>query len=822
MSSWLTRNSDGLYIREGTYSVELVDLTTTDGWDPGWPTGPRYSIYQEVTLSGHIGKRIFITGWLVCPDAFFDTVTPNGTAFGGNSAHLFGLSTRARIVYYTVGDAVISSQTGAWSDYGGVRIAINELDTPTLITPEWTEMFEAFTTVVPATTSYAKVYWDFKNNHETTQITYNDGAAFGGYFDSFYIYATDTTLTLEDTYALLDREMMAFDAIYQSDDGKHTIMNVTSRGQLGTLASRHKKKQAKGKIVKVRGGAASYADIASTTNNTGGRAVAHPLNILMSLLTTTNQGTSFYFPDGTAGAPGAGHNMVANGATYYGWDKGDGWGLGIPIVESATHGAGYTGYIDWQAIRTLIQETNYTLYRSEFRFTKGIKDFKEWAEREILRPFGFRWSLGTSAGYEGAISVARMKGVAPGSTVATLTERDMEGLPDIGYTNAIVNQIRWQFDDDVSQQVDNRQDSKFLSLNDYNEASFWNLTTGTSSYDKYDEHQISIKSAGLRGVTTARFANGYAMQGHKIARMVSYDLLRRWRENLPVYRFKTGMKFMNIDVGDVIEIDHDYIWDFKSATQGVAKECEITSIRHDYSKKQIKVEAVSLSDIVTPSLYTGLATPSAPKQDAGGITDIYLAHLGDGEAAKKKLQQLGLYDYPYYYANLFFVCQCYGATHTDLTGDGIGDTTFMSNLLWRRHHAVPDFAGYRHTNVYVALDGTNYVKVAETNEKYIYFQWKADNDLTGADGPPWDYEPDEGDGVPAGPKVRVSYSNHEYTAATGEYEEGGASTYNLIAFTYGACNLNDRNILRTLDRRENNRSYLRIGGPSGPLDEVMI
>jgi hypothetical protein len=658
------------------------------------------------------------------------------------------------------------------------------------------------------------------------------------FVDAFFATTKSANAYL-DSWLNIDREIMGFTGFHSGE--RETYFTGITRGELGTLRQKHSK-GAKGNILKVIGGSTSDA--------------GHPLNVLLRLLMTRNTGSNTY--------------DVAN----HHYDKGDGYGLGL-----AAYGNDLTNtVVDVASIEALRAKT--PNYLCEFRLLQGIKNFKEWAEVEIMRPFGYRWSPGkdgmisasrldtlfldqeragtfstggvftptvapewwyvgagnaqwikspnvylwvketnltypitasnattvtaTGAPTSGAYTCAIVASAAvqPSATavgypyVAAFNERDLDSEPEIGYLYDIYNRLTWAFDYDPSNTVDNRQSSKHLSLVDYDESSFWGQTYhdgATSSVSKYGDKYMDFKSAGLRGVGASRFANGYNLNGNRVARQVSYDLIRRWREQVPQIKFNTNnLAYMYVDVGDYIRITYPKCRDPRLGTIILDKVCQVSNVRHDYNQKKITIEAQSLSDITSPPLVAPLTFPT--------IQDYYISTK---HPPLEVIKNLKIRDYPFFVNNLYFVRQTYGATSADDARTRkwkVNQTTG----LW-----VPDFSGYRHTNVYVCETvGGTYRKVAETNEPFIFFAWESD---------------DKGKTAPS-LYVKFSYSSNSYDPVTGEYQESSlypsspSDVVKLEPYKKGRMGINMKirhdNFfqVRMAERQNNMRLYSKLHG----------
>lgn len=668
-----------------------------------------------------------------------------------------------------------------------------------------------------------------------------------------------STVGSTDEYLYIDREIIGFSHLSQDPvkGGLSFFLEPPSpRGQLGSWPADHKIETV-GRILKVVGGAS--------------KAEGHPLNILMRLLVTTEEG-------------------VANGP----YDVQDGYGLAIPEDQ-----------IDIAAIESLRDNTLYTDQRAEFRFTQGMGNFKEWAETEIMKVFGYRWAPGEN----GKISVARIavgmldqerSGVfsagpvftpttspewpidlwntkylwikelaevwqitdcsataltleagAPTSGtytcaiinqatvpyVATVEDRDVESLPSCDYENKIVNSLDWKFDYDPSNSVDNRLSTRLLSLVEHNEATFFDVFAG-SSLERYKKQSMSIKSIGLRGVGAAKFASGYDLGGNIHARRTGYDFIRRWREMLPVYKFTSGAKYFNLDGGDLIRVKNSKLRDLTTGVAGIDKLCQVQTLRFDTSKKKLSIEAVSLSDIKIPTLKSNITFPTPQAY-----------HYSIRKATADTIKSLGVQDYPTQISDLWFVCQSYKAT-TQLEAD----QTPWSNLY------APDFTEYRHTNVYVSdkfddalrnmafaagsvgtpspapdpvwtasewvgkwlwFEATNTLcpitanttttitatgaptsgthsccvctvndvaniwgKVAETNDTFVFFLWKAGL----------------GNELPDGPAIKITRASWAYNPLTGDFQEDVPIYKFYVGQEYIAQDLIERFSHRTTER----------------------
>lgn len=266
------------------------------------------------------------------------------------------------VITITFSDSTVVTQTFTNQ---GVKITKNAEGLIMSAEAEWTT--PSLLAVVPLTATYA----------DCELYVYQDciSEMHGVIVDSFTANLKNT-IAYQDTYLQIDREIIKTDGLIVSEGYSGFMLPSDARGQHGTLKARHKHK-AEGYIIKVLGGQSKDA--------------GHPLNILLRLLMTTGSGINDYDP--------ASHK----------YDAGDGFGRALRTRvcdPRVTNDDRDNIVVDVAAIEALRDETmlGYDAFRAEFRFKGQVDDFKNWAEEELMRPFGYRWALGT----EGRISVARI------------------------------------------------------------------------------------------------------------------------------------------------------------------------------------------------------------------------------------------------------------------------------------------------------------------------------------------------------------------------------------------------------------------------------
>ena len=597
---------------------------------------------------------------------------------------------------------------------------------------------------------------------------------------------TKNPISYVDTYAMFDRELLGIQGITVGEFGSY-LMGAT-RHKLGTLAAKHDHKQ-EGKLVKVCGG---------SDKDSG-----HPMNVLLRLLMTRKTGVNLYDPATHKYDKGDGYGLGFSKYDDTPDDDSTNTVVDVAAIEAVR-----------EATPGLLCEFRLT----QGIGTSNTSNFKDWVEEQIMRPFGMRWSPGKdgkisvtrldncfldqerrgtmasgiftpdaapgwyancwqktpalylwvkdtnqtyviSSNTSSTITVASpppdgvyvcavlpKAAVQPSPSavgypyVAVIGTRDMEGLPLIDYNTEVINRISWKFDYDPSNTVDSRHTTKHLSLVDYDEGSFWGDTFHdgpNSSFSRYEDQNLDYNSQGLRGVGASKFANGYNLNGNKVARMTSYDCLRRWREQVPRIKFTVGIKFVYLEAGDIIRVQHSLVRDYRNGLVGLDKIMQITTVRYEYANKKMTIEGYSLSDVLSPPLMPPITFPT-----------IYQHYMNIRHPPLNVIENLKVHDYPFHVSNLFFVRQTYGAI----------DAVDAKHRKWKEGPlglVVPDFPGYRHTNVYVSSDNITYRKIAETNEPFVFFAWEADNDQGFAD-PLY---------------VKFSYSSNSYDPVTGEYQE---------------------------------------------------
>lgn len=817
-TSTIAKNEDLLYVYGGEKSAKLALMQFTD------VTQSSYVYFSENimgTAAQDIAQRKILVGArCLCGDAGLNSDPTLVTS-------ILGFQAQIEVTYYSTSNCTgtpIATYTSPWQGNLGAQQVFTG-DTMTNVVPDWTAWAQedSVNPVIPIGTLSIKVECRFRNAPYTaTGLPGSQQPDLSNcYVDAFSCLIFPAGYTYEDTYVMMDREILDIDAIYADADTEKAWMSVVGRGRLGTLPCRHKR-DAQGNIIRVVGG---YDYTGQLTQKSGeGHPKAHPLNILLALLTSTEQAHSYYVPwclvgrDAPTGVvPWRGNNVYYDSGTakYYGWDIGYGWGMGIPL-----------SYIDWMAICAVRDSAACVDQMAEFRLKEGIKDFKSWSEDEIMRPFGYRWVLGT----DGKLSVARVIGDPYGLTpVATIYERDLERpLLDEEYDENVVNKIVLQFDSDPSETTDNAQNSKYVSLHEYFEKTFWDISTGQSSLERFggvnDPQELTIKSLGMRGVVSSKFANGYNLGSDAVARRRVHDYLLKWRDMLPRRRGTVGLRYGPLDIGDLVYLKNAKLWDLDTGAQwpggitDLGKKAQITSLKPDYTKKKIDFECVMLDKVPHPggtdlpyyaALGSGMPTPSYARTGTS-VVDVFIAHYS-GDSAYEDIKNLSIRDYPFQISNLFFVCQTWGKTYdqlSDFLGANAGD---VSSLVHRRYLRVPAFTGYRHTNVRVWNElRQEWVKVAEFNEPYCFFNWIADADTKTDSGKV------AGDGV-NGPLVRISYSSSHYIPSTGEFEDGYTLgkyvEIDLSSKTFVGTDLGTRYEEQIRERRVSGRRYLSIGSP---------
>jgi hypothetical protein len=194
----------------------------------------------------------------------------------------------------------------------------------------------------------------------------------------------------------------------------------------------------------------------------------------------------------------------------------------------------------------------------EFVITRPV-DGKQWIEDQILKPLGLYFIVGS----DGRLRLKTMKPTAFAQPVFAFNTKNIMGIPQTD-RNRLMNTVL------VKTDVDNSS-----------------LTTAARAYGLQFPYvqQTSVleyRQAVLQQLeaTGLRVNRGGLLRGFKYA---DYGF-RRHAFKPPVYKFKSQLRCLQVELGDIVSFTHALVLDFQSGRLGVVNAtCEVIDRKPDYS-----------------------------------------------------------------------------------------------------------------------------------------------------------------------------------------------------------------------------------------------
>jgi hypothetical protein len=194
----------------------------------------------------------------------------------------------------------------------------------------------------------------------------------------------------------------------------------------------------------------------------------------------------------------------------------------------------------------------------EFVITRPV-DGKQWIEDQILKPLGLYFIVGS----DGRLRLKTMKPTAFAQPVFGFNTKNIIGIPQTD-RNRLMNTVL------VKTDVDNSS-----------------LTTAARAYGLQFPYvqQTSVleyRQAVLQQLeaTGLRVNRGGLLRGFKYA---DYGF-RRHAFKPPVYKFKSQLRCLQVELGDIVSFTHALVLDFQTGKLGVVNAtCEVIDRKPDYS-----------------------------------------------------------------------------------------------------------------------------------------------------------------------------------------------------------------------------------------------